>query len=187
MTTFLALLSRFFRKRARIACQPVNDHGSVFMNANVFWDEDRGLSRRWYHVLKDKTEDTVIESRRLWGDKPFSILASPSSNCRGLSIYLGFGQYRQMAGMRVVLEHSIRIISVLLSSTRKVKDPLKTRALLFGVFYAHLYPTSLCHPTSIPTPFLKQSDTPPIVLKSKVRNVCPKNDMHDLDGFQPYQ
>ena len=40
------------------------------------WDDEHGIvSMRKYHALKDEAEDTVVESKRIWVDTPFSIFA----------------------------------------------------------------------------------------------------------------
>jgi hypothetical protein len=64
---------------ARITCRPnlfYTDDGPVYIDANVFQDDEENLlAWRRYHALKDEADDTVIESRRLWEDTPFSIFA----------------------------------------------------------------------------------------------------------------
>jgi serine/arginine repetitive matrix protein 2 len=59
-----------------LICQPSlfdTDNAPVYVNANVFRDEENIFTWRRYHALKDEAENTVIESKRLWEDTPFSV------------------------------------------------------------------------------------------------------------------
>ena len=60
------------------------------------WDDERGIAAiRRYGALKDEADDTVVESKRIWLDTPFSLFAVQS-----------FQPPRQPSGMKAMLEHS---------------------------------------------------------------------------------
>ncbi|KAJ7436308.1 hypothetical protein B0H11DRAFT_2364947 [Mycena galericulata] len=63
------------------ACQGVfvvdHDAGSVDLSpGGVGWDDERGIvALRKYYALRHEAEDTVLESKRMWSDTPFSVYA----------------------------------------------------------------------------------------------------------------
>ena len=62
----------------------------------VEWDDERGIvAMRRYGVLKNKADDTVMESKRIWLDTPFSLFAVQS-----------FQPPHHPSGMKAMLEHS---------------------------------------------------------------------------------
>ena len=62
----------------------------------VEWDDERGIvAMRRYGVLKNEADDTVMESKRIWLDTPFSLFAVQS-----------FQPPHHPSGMKAMLEHS---------------------------------------------------------------------------------
>ncbi|KIJ60131.1 hypothetical protein HYDPIDRAFT_32553 [Hydnomerulius pinastri MD-312] len=72
------------------------------------WDDEKGITTlRKYYALKDEAQDTVIESKRVWLDTPFSLFAVQS-----------FDPPRHPSGMQALLEHSLQNYGPLPSELR---------------------------------------------------------------------
>ncbi|KAG6916979.1 hypothetical protein DXG01_004408 [Tephrocybe rancida] len=91
-------------------CQPifiVEPETSEVDPAQI-WDDENGIiALRRYYALKDEAQTTVVESKQVWRDTPFSVFAVQS-----------FEPPRNPAGMQALLEHSVQNYGPLPSELR---------------------------------------------------------------------
>lgn len=88
-----------------------SDTASIYSNpdeSTSLWDDDRGITAlRKYYALQDEVQSTVMESKRLWLDTPFSIFALQS-----------FKPPHHAEDMKAMLEHSVENYGPLPSELR---------------------------------------------------------------------
>ncbi|KZT71092.1 hypothetical protein DAEQUDRAFT_136451 [Daedalea quercina L-15889] len=110
---------------------PISSHAatpgdSVFVvdedNQSMYsdWDDERGITTlRRYCALKDEAHETVVESKRIWVDTPFSIFAVQS-----------FRPPQNRGGMCAMLEHSQKNYGPLPSDLRprRIRSRTSSRA-----------------------------------------------------------
>ena len=78
------------------------------------WDDERGImALRKYYALRDEAQDTVILSKQVWLDIPFSIFAvqceyPPPVYCIVLISLSAFDPPRHPPGMKALLKHSLQ-------------------------------------------------------------------------------
>jgi len=76
------------------------------------WDDEKGVTAlRRYHALQDEAQSTVMESRQVWLDTPFSIFAV---QCRSHPVHAhwllpdfsssAFNPPHHLEGMKALLE-----------------------------------------------------------------------------------
>ncbi|KAJ7667434.1 hypothetical protein B0H17DRAFT_254379 [Mycena rosella] len=97
------------------------DSGSVDLSADgTGWDDERGIiALRKYYALRHEAEDTVIESKRMWSDTPFSVYALQA-----------FQPPQHPEGMQALLQHSVQNYGPLPSELgpRRVRSRTQSRA-----------------------------------------------------------
>ncbi|KAI0794946.1 hypothetical protein C8Q75DRAFT_791510 [Abortiporus biennis] len=87
---------------------------------SVDWDDEHGIGNmRRYYALRNEAHETVVESKRVWMDTPFSIFALQS-----------FEPPRNRYGMQAMLEHSQKNYGPLPSELRphRVRSRTSSRA-----------------------------------------------------------
>jgi len=89
------------------------------------WDDERGIvALRKFYALRDEAENTVLESKKIWMDIPFSIFALQckfhfnQTNVSRLMPCPAFQPPHHPAGMQALLEHSVQSYGPLPSELR---------------------------------------------------------------------
>ncbi|KAJ7473614.1 hypothetical protein B0H11DRAFT_2036563 [Mycena galericulata] len=106
------------------ACQGVFvvDHDACSVDLSpggVGWDDERGIvALRKYYALRHEAEDTVLESKRMWSDTPFSVYALQA-----------FQPPQNPEGMQALLQHSVQNYGPLPSELgpRRVRSRTQSR------------------------------------------------------------
>ncbi|KIM75320.1 hypothetical protein PILCRDRAFT_92174 [Piloderma croceum F 1598] len=81
------------------------------------WDDQNGITQlRRYYTLREEAEDTVMHSKRVWLDTPFSVYALQS-----------FVPPRHPAGMQALLQHSLETYGPLPSELRRIRSRTQSR------------------------------------------------------------
>ncbi|KAG6865214.1 hypothetical protein C0991_004415 [Blastosporella zonata] len=103
-------------------CQPIFivEPDTSDVEPTQIWNDENGImALRRYYALKDEAQTTVVESKRIWHDTPFSIYAVQS-----------FEPPRHPAGMKALLEHSVQNYGPLPSELRprRIRSRTSSRA-----------------------------------------------------------
>ncbi|CAL1710495.1 unnamed protein product [Somion occarium] len=157
------------------------------------WDDERGIvGLRRYYALKSEAHETVVESKRVWLDTPFSIFAvqsfQPPSDKTGMQMMLEHSQKNygplpsELRPYRVRSRTSSRASPYPLRSLKSTLSPERTRSprksktsSAFGDFSA-----------SRPFSFLDGDSTAPLQDVSTNVNVVSPPPVIDVKAFTPF-
>lgn len=118
-------------------------HSSVFvvdpetasLSSPSRWDDESGImAMRKYYTLREEAQDTVMDSKRVWLDTPFSVYAIQCRNFLCLHaiatypfFFVAFVPPSHPAGMQALLQHSLDNYGPLPSELRRIRSRTQSR------------------------------------------------------------
>ena len=100
------------------------------------WDDESGITvLRKYYTLREEAQDTVVHSKRVWLDTPFSIYATQCKHVLSISLKYyadllflpAFSPPRHPAGMQALLQHSLENYGPLPPELRRIRSRTQSR------------------------------------------------------------